>query len=509
MTIAALGLLFVVLLLWIVAWYVPSLKHRQALLLFASYLFYSNWGVGFLLVLIASSLMNYAWGAILRRRLSVGNLWIGISLNLLLLSFYKYLPPLFEIIAADSWNSALFSQILMPVGISFWTFQGLSYLIDIYREEELDPSIIEFCLYMAFWPTVFAGPICRLPRMLPQFRLVSKLAWDDIYFGMRRVLQGLFMKMVLAQVLASGLKPGGGVVAGFDQIKEGWGGLDVWLLAIGFGFQLFFDFAGYSHMVIGVARIFGIRLEENFDRPYLSTSPSVFWTRWHMSLSSWIRDYVFLPLATTRRDRWWLYIALVLSMTLFGLWHGATATFVVWGIYHGLLLVAHRLGQQMKRGVPFTWRAGIGQTLSWLGTFAFVSLGWILFRANNLEQALTMLRSVFSPAHYKQIVLPADFYIVTSVVIIGYFLYHAIALLLAPWRALNKEELRSNIQTVVQNGSMKSMARVSVIAVGLTEFFRDRTWYWLTPMILLLSAMSSLIVVVQKSSIGAFIYTQF
>jgi alginate O-acetyltransferase complex protein AlgI len=509
MAIQTLGLLLVVLLLWIVAWQLRSVKQRQALLLIASYLFYSDWGPGFLLILIASSLMNYSWGVILRRRLSAGVLWIGIALNLLLLSFYKYLPPLLEAVTASSWQSDLFSHILMPVGISFWTFQGLSYLIDIYREEDLDPSLTEFCLYMAFWPTVFAGPVCRLPRMLPQFRQVSKFTWEDISLGTRRIVQGLFMKMVLAQILASGLNPGGGVVAGFDQIKEGWGGLDVWLLAIGFGFQLFFDFAGYSHIVIGVARIFGIRLEENFDRPYLSTTPSIFWTRWHMSLSFWIRDYVFLPLAAMRRARWWLYLALLFSMTLFGLWHGARTTFIVWGIYHGLVLAAHRLAQQMKTRVPLTWPAYVGQMLSWFGTFALVSLGWIFFRANDLEQALTMLRAVLSPSHYKYIVLPADFYILASVVIIGYFIYHVMEFLSAPWRALDKEELRSRIQTIVRIGSMKSLARVTGVIAGLFELFRERIWYWLTPMILLLSLVSSLIAFLQNSAISPFIYTQF
>src|SRR6185295_9624236 len=194
---------------------------------------------------------------------------------------------------AIPWQPEFFHDIVMPVGISFWTFQGLSYLFDVYREEEIDPSLLEFCLYMAFWPTVLSGPVCRLPNMLPQFRKEPVFSWEDISAGTLRIIQGLFMKMVLAQLLASGLTPGQGVAAGFDQVKSGLGGLDVWLLAIGFGFQLFFDFAGYSHIVIGGARLFGIQVPENFHRPFVSTTPSIFWTRWHMSLSFWIRDYVF------------------------------------------------------------------------------------------------------------------------------------------------------------------------------------------------------------------------
>ena len=175
----------------------------------------------------------------------------------------------------------------------------------------------------------------------------------------------------------TGFNPGEGVAAGFDQIARGWGGIDVWLLAISFGFQLFFDFAGYSHIVIGTARLFGIRLAENFDHPYFSTTPSVFWTRWHMSLSFWIRDYVFLPLATARRDLWWRNFALVSAMTLFGLWHEATLPFVIWGAYQGLLLVAHRQGQQLQRRLGFTWPDGWGSFVSWGITFALISLGWI------------------------------------------------------------------------------------------------------------------------------------
>src|SRR5215510_2238428 len=280
-----------VLVAWIIAWSFPSVRARQALLLLASYLFYSNWGLGFLSILIASSLLNFSLGALLRGRLTSGRLWFGVGLNVILLGFFKYLPPMAEALGTTGWHLEFAKKIIMPVGMSFWTFQGLSYLFDLYREEELDPSLLEFCLYMAFWPTVLAGPVCRLPNMLPQFRRAPVWDLDNVSTGFSRIVQGVFMKMVLAQLLGMGLTRGGGVAAGFDQTHGGYGGLDVWLLAVGFGFQLFFDFAGYSHMVIGLARVFGIRLEENFARPYFSLTPSVFWTRWHMSLSFWIRDY--------------------------------------------------------------------------------------------------------------------------------------------------------------------------------------------------------------------------
>jgi alginate O-acetyltransferase complex protein AlgI len=438
MMVQSLSYLLFVLVLWLLALALRTAKSRQVLFLIASYVFYASWGLGFLAILLASSLMNYWLGRMLRRHPTSGRLWFGIGLNLLLLALFKYLPPLYGDVLNHSTMAGLVRNIVMPVGISFWTFQALSYLFDLYREEELDPTLIEFCLYMAFWPTVLAGPVCRLPEMLPQFRQNHAPAWGNVAEGTRRILLGLFMKMFLAQLLLLGINPGEGVAAGFDQINRGWGGLDVWMLAIGYGFQLFFDFAGYSHIVIGTALLFGIRLQENFDRPYLSTTPSMFWTRWHMSLSFWIRDYVFMPLATLRRARWWKHAALVLAMTLFGFWHGATAPFILWGAYHGLLLVGHRQAQQIQRRWNLPLPDYLGAFISWGVTFALISLGWIFFRAHDLQQVSHMLGAVFSPLSYRQMALRPNFYVVTALVILGYFIYCGVEALVArlneqPW----------------------------------------------------------------------------
>jgi alginate O-acetyltransferase complex protein AlgI len=505
MPMQALTYLFCVVALWTLAWCLRSLKGRQLLLLLACYLFYANWGVGFLSVLIASSLMNYALGALLRRRATAVRLGICIIPNLLLLSFFKYLPPLLGSAPAGSWLAEFSGQIVMPVGISFWTFQALSYLLDIYREEEVDPSLLEFCLYIAFAPTVLSGPICRLPTMLPQLRRVPSFAWDDIATGARRLASGLFMKLVVAQVLGDGLNPGEGVSAGFDQMKGGWGGVDVWLLAIGFGFQLFFDFAGYSHIVIGIARLFGIRLEENFEQPYFSTTPAAFWTRWHMSLSFWMRDYVFILLATMRRNTWWRYSALVFSMFLIGLWHGAQATFILWGIYHGLLLVMHRLGQQFKRRLSFTGPTAIGTFLSWASTFAMVSLGWIFFRAQDLNQSLAMLSALISPGSYHQLALPPRFYIVISIVVIGYFVHQALESLLTQRLARYREA----------RGTIAHVSSWTGIADEIVVFLWQRKWWVVTPLMLVLLLYGALLIedrpdlVGQSLVVRPFIYTLF
>lgn len=415
-----------VLLVWLLSLGLRRPKAKQVLLLLASYAFYASWGNGFVFVLLASSLGNFWLGRLLRRNPTKARLGLGIAFNSLVLVLFKYLPGLTIALGGSASGSNWFTGLLIPVGISFWTFQALSYLFDLYREEELDPSLIEFSLYLSFWPTVLSGPVCRLTEMVPQFRSMRSPQWDHIAEGGRRILIGLFMKLVLARLLSEGLGSGEGVAYGFDQISQGWGGIDVWMLAIGFGLQLFFDFAGYSHIVIGTAMLFGLRLEENFDRPYLSTTPSEFWTRWHMSLSFWIRDYLFIPVATVRREFGWRLLALILSMTLFGLWHGATLTFIFWGLYHGGLLAGHRLLQRWGQRWNLPLPSYLVTAASWIVTFGMISLGWVLFRANSLQQALSMYAAVLSPGTYRSLALRPNFYIVTSLIVAAYFLYVAL-----------------------------------------------------------------------------------
>jgi alginate O-acetyltransferase complex protein AlgI len=499
MTVHLLNVLLIVLCLWVVAWNLPGIKTRQALLLLASYFFYSNWGVGFLEVLIASSLLNFAIGALLRRRPTTGYLSLGVVINVLFLGFFKYLPPILAPGTAGSWQHELASHIIMPVGMSFWTFQGLSYLFDIYREEEIDSSLLEFSLYMAFWPTVFSGPVCRFPQMLPQFREQPVFSSTNISTGALRVIQGLFMKFALAQLLAPG------VAAGFDQLKSGWGGLDVWLLGIGFGFLLFFDFAGYSLMVIGVARLFGIQVAENFDRPFLSTTPSKFWTRWHMSLSSWIRDYLFVPLAAARRNSWWPYATFVFSMILFGLWHAATWTFILWGFYHGLLLVGHRLGQQAKRRFQISIPRHLGVFLSGATTFLLVSLGWIFFRANKLTVALSMLSSVVSPGAYLRLAMPRSYYVLTVAITVSYFVVAAGQSLLLSSRT----RYRSALSTQSTTGSWPMDLTLSTGRA--LDFLTVTLWWWFAPVAVALAIFAGLAIIKQNAvlTVTPFIYTLF
>ncbi len=413
-----------VLALWLAGRAVPSPRGRQLLYLLASWAFYLGFGVWFFAVLLASSLFNFLWGRVVARRQTAGAVWVGIAANLLLLGTFKYLPPLAGQFASASGLLAGVAHLALPVGISFWTFQGLSYLMDQYRGEDLRPTLLEFLLYVAFAPTVTSGPISRLPEVLEQYRAPAAGTRADLSAGIQSVWAGLLM-IGLARLLGGGLS-GHGVDWGFGGAAGRLGGWDVWVLLVGYGFQLFFDFAGYSRVVIGIGRILGVRLPENFRRPFLSATPSEFWTRWHMSLSFWIRDYLFLPLATARAAVWWRNGALVLSMVVFGLWHRASLLFVAWGAYQGLLLLAHRLLQQWerRRGVRFEGRAAA--TVSWLVTFAAITLGWVLFRATDWSQASALLGAALWPFGAARS-LPPGVYALVLGIAAGYFAVEALA----------------------------------------------------------------------------------
>src|SRR5271166_7111999 len=397
---------------------VRSRSVRQVVLLAGSYTLYVTWGVWFAAVLLTSTVINFLLGRWLRQKPSSFILWTGILLNLALLGSFKYLP---ETAGAMPFSSLeRFAHLALPLGISFWTFQAMSYLFDLYRGEEIDPSFVEFALYMAFFPVTISGPICRMPEMLPQFRSQSSLVRSDIEIGLRRIATGVLM-MQLARLLGQGILAGDGISSGFDRVTH-WSGTDVWCLAFGYGLQLFFDFAGYSHIAIGAAKVFGFTLPENFARPFQSSNPSVFWTRWHMSLSFWIRDYVFFPLATMRREIWWRNLVLVFSMLVFGVWHNATWLFVIWGCYHGVLLVVHRLLQQLHRKPDGEPPAALWKPLSWTLTIALISLGWIFFRASSLAEAVQMLSAVITPASYLSHSVSGSLYFMVAVLGLGYLL---------------------------------------------------------------------------------------
>lgn len=447
------------------------MRARQVILLAASFGLYLTWVPWFGLVLAGSIVLNFLIGKWLRRWNSWLPLAVGILLNLVLLSIFKYLPE-FAIRFPTSPLHAL-SQVALPLGISFWTFQALSYLFDLYRGEELDPSFVEFALYMAFFPVTIAGPVCRMPEMLPQFRSQETTTRDPILEGLRRIAVGALM-MQFAKLLGQGILAGDGIASGFDRSTQ-WSGADAWCLAVGYGLQLFFDFAGYTHIAVGAASALGITVPENFERPFASTTPSMFWTRWHMSLSFWIRDYVFFPLAVLRREIWWRNLVLIFSMALFGVWHRATVLFLIWGCYHGILLVLHRVVQQVERKLDWQSSSGLGTTFSWLATIAFISLGWIFFRARSLSQAGQMMSAIASPRSYSSHFLSTSLYALVIAMALGYALVVGVARILERESEASAEAARSSILTLIARWrwfwipAVYALALLFVLMITLTQ----------------------------------------
>jgi alginate O-acetyltransferase complex protein AlgI len=363
----------------------------------------------------------------------------------------------------------------------------MSYLFDLYRGEELDASFVEFALYMAFFPVTISGPICRMPDMLPQFRSEKLTRKNEFGRSLVRMATGILM-IQLARLLGQGILSGDGIVRGFDQATM-WSGADAWCLAFGYGLQLFFDFAGYSHIAIGAAQALGFTVPENFNRPFTSTTLSIFWTRWHMSLSFWIRDYLFFPLATMRREIWWRNFVLALSMVVFGVWHQGTVLFMLWGIYHGILLVLHRQIQQVQKTLNWAPPNGLWTALSWLVTICLVSLGWVFFRANSVTQAKEMLLAVFSGS-YSSHFLSGSLYALVSTLAAGY----AAVLLAEHWmnRATAPQETAS------------AESRPEFIA----KLARSR-WYWIPPLYVVVLIIVLLVTHSRESGAAQFMYRRF
>jgi alginate O-acetyltransferase complex protein AlgI len=481
-----------VLIVWLIAMRLRSVKTRQILYLLASWIFYYSWGGWLIGILLFSSLMNYGLGEWLKKKITAGRLWVGLLANLALLCTFKYLPLLGADAASGSPLGAL-KRIIFPIGVSFWTFEALSYLLEIYREEDLDPTLVEFCLFMSFWPTVIQGPICRMSSLLPQFRQPWSVNEEDLNTGIRRVAIGILMA-ALGLLMAGGLHSAAGVDAVFENTAARFTALDVWLMVLGYAFQLYFSFCGWTHLMIGAARLFGIQLQENFDRPYLSTTPSIFWTRWHMSLSFWIRDFLFLPLATARRSVWWRNLSLVISMFVFGLWHGGTILYMMWGTYHGLLMVLHRQWQEFRKRAGFEW-AGVIQTLiSWAITFCAVLVGYIFFNAKTLAQALHMLKAIASPRAYRHITLDRSFVLMTLVAAIGYFAVIGGTVLL---------------DRIAERAREKSEQGAAGWITSFSGLIATERWVWITPIVVIAALYLSVMFQPGHAETGPVMYALF
>ena len=377
---------------------ISSFKWQNRLLLVASYIFYGAWDWRFLSLILFSTVVDYVCGlrmeSLEENRPRRFYLWISLISNLGLLGVFKYFNFFAETFSSLVNRAGLSVgditlELILPVGISFYTFQTLSYTIDIYRRQiPAEKNFFTFALYVSFFPQLVAGPIERASHLLPQFNKPRRITSEDLSQGLWLITWGYVLKVFLADNLAEMVNE---VFAQTGRIPGG----EALLSLYAFAFQIFGDFAGYSSIAIGIAKLMGIDLMTNFLFPYFVTNPRDFWANWHISLSTWLRDYLYVPLGGNRSGLWMTYRNLFLTMLLGGLWHGAQWTFVLWGLYQGMVLILHRL---IVRRTPHTAGERRDSRLWWIIKVIFMfhvtCLGWLLFRADSLQQINDMLYSI-------------------------------------------------------------------------------------------------------------------
>jgi len=417
----------VVLLYWILPY-----RARLLLILLSSLTFYGFWRIEFVPVMMFSVFTDY-WVArsMQGKPINVRKylLWLSLTVNFGLLFYFKYLIFFSEnvigianIIGIEI--DPLLLYIVLPLGISFYTFQTISYTVDVYRGIiKPENDFVLYSCYVTFFPQLVAGPVLRAAEVLHQFSNRIPFSFSHLVIGSRRVLYGLFLKVVLADNIAPM------VDQGFSMPIQAISALDVWTLSFLFGFQIYFDFSAYSHIAIGSARMLGICFPENFNFPYLATSPKDFWRRWHISLSSWIRDYLYLPLAGIKfhdRSIGGLSSAtsgshhvkpLFLTWGIMGFWHGANWTFLLWGLYHALIISVYRLIEPYTKSLPkvVRWWGGVSLTLP------FMMLAWIPFRAESLDRTFMMWSKVVDPVSYTWLGMRENTYLIAALILLFLF----------------------------------------------------------------------------------------
>jgi alginate O-acetyltransferase complex protein AlgI len=360
----------------------------------ASLFFYGAWRPVYLLLLLASVAVNFGLGLRMEdplRRRATGT--FGVALNLAVLCYFKYTNFILDSLNALSGAPLPFVNIILPLGISFFTFQQIAYLVDVMRGAKVERDIVSYTLFVSFFPHLIAGPLVHHAEMIPQFKR-GRTGRSSVLAarGLAIFAAGLFKKVVIADNLAQFVSP---VFAHLDAgggVTTSW----AWLATLAYALQIYFDFSGYSDMAIGLALLFGIRLPVNFRSPYKATSIIEFWRRWHITLSRFLRDYLYIPLGGNRLGEQRRYLNLLVTMLLGGLWHGAGWNFLIWGGLHGLYLCVNHVWQAWRGGkASASVRGALPKEISWAITFFAVVIGWVFFRARTFAGACQMLGGLF------------------------------------------------------------------------------------------------------------------
>ncbi len=386
----------------------------KAFLVFSSLFFYSWWNVSYLPIILSSMLFNYTVGSSLndnthhiktaKKRVLV----FGIIANLSLLGYFKYADFFIQNINFLTNTNIELLHIALPLAISFFTFQQIAYLVDSYRGETKEYDFLNYSLFVTFFPQLIAGPIVHHKEMMPQFVLRWNLAkrYKNIATGLFIFSIGLFKKVVIADTFALW------ATNGFD-VAQTLSTAEAWATSLSYTFQLYFDFSGYTDMAIGAALLFNIKLPINFNSPYKALSIQDFWRRWHITLSRFLKDYIYIPLGGNRRGSLKTYSNIMLTFILGGIWHGAGWTFAFWGFLHGTALVIHRLWQKMGISMP--------KVIAWFITFNFINITWVFFRAKEFDDALKVLGGMFSLSSASHVESKTLLWIVLAFIVVLVF----------------------------------------------------------------------------------------
>ncbi|MDX6191501.1 MBOAT family O-acyltransferase [Flavobacterium sp. Fl-318] len=415
---------------FVLYWFVlnKSLKYQNVLLLVSSYFFYACWDWRFLFLLVFSTLLDYFTGIKMSESKSKNGksfwFWLSIVVNLGFLGVFKYYNFFAESFVDAVANFGVHVnpwtiKVILPIGISFYTFHGLSYVIDIYKGRiEAEKNIIDYSVFVSFFPLLVAGPIERATHLLPQIQKKRNFDYNKAVDGLRQILWGLFKKVVIADQCAQYANDI------FSNSAE-YSGSTLLLGALFFTFQIYGDFSGYSDIAIGTARLFGIDLLRNFAFPYFSRDIAEFWRRWHISLSTWFRDYLYIPLGGSKGGMWMKIRNTFIIFLVSGFWHGANWTFVVWGFLHALYIMPSIIFKTNRKNLDVVAQGKILPTVKevfQMGlTFSLTAFAWIFFRANNIEHALSYISRIFTSSLFTYPVYQGDDFLKILFVLLSFF----------------------------------------------------------------------------------------